>query len=83
MKNKHWLVIYLSCTLVPFGLPNTSEALYIDDAKTLQFTAKAQTRLSLRLNNAEGYTFPTDTGPGDLVQWRNMALVEIDHDLET
>ena len=81
MRNRHWLMLYLSFTLVVFGLVTTSEAVYIDDAKTLQFTARLQTRLSLRLNNAEGYTFPTDTGPGDLVQWRNLALFEIDHDL--
>ena len=59
----------------------STEAFYIDDQKTLSFKAKAQTRLSIRLNDAEGWTFP-DAQVGDLVQWRNLALFEIDHDLK-
>jgi hypothetical protein len=63
--------------------PATStEAFYIDGQKTLSFKAKAQTRLSIRLNDADGWTFP-DAKVGDLVQWRNLALIELDHNLKT
>jgi hypothetical protein len=61
-------------------LAATSWAVYIDDNKTLQFIAKAQARASIRLNDAEGFTFP-DVRTGDLVQQRNLILLEVNHDL--
>lgn len=81
MKRGGWVAIALCCLLAHLGLAPRSDAFYVDEKQTLQVTAKLQTRASIRLNKAEAYTFPTDTGPGDLVQWRNLALIEIDHDL--
>jgi len=66
--------------LVCLGLVARSEAFYIDDAKTLQFVAKVQARASIRLNNAEGYTYP-NVRTGDLVQQRNLIVLEVEHDL--
>jgi hypothetical protein len=82
MRRGTWVTIGFCCVLAHLGLAATStEAFYIDEQKTLSFRAKAQTRLSIRLNDADGWTFP-DVQTGDLVQWRNLALFEIDHDLK-
>jgi len=66
------------------GLTSETEAFYVDENKTLSLGAKLQTRATFRLQDAEknGYTYPQDTKVGDLVQWRNLALIEINHDLE-
>ena len=50
--------------------------------KTLEVIGKAQSRVSIRLQDADGFTQPTDVQAGDLVQWRNLALIEINHDLK-
>ena len=65
------------------GLPAVTEAFFLDDAKTLALGAKLQTRVSFRLQDAEknGFSYPRDTKAGDLVQWRNLALLEVNHDL--
>jgi len=75
-------VVAALCVFVHLGLAATSQAIYIDDQKTLQFIAKVQARASIRLNDAEGFTFP-DTRTGDLVQQRNLILLEVDHDLSS
>ncbi len=66
------------------GPAMSAEAFYIDGEHTLSVGAKLQTRVTFRLQDAEknGWTYPQDTKAGDLVQWRNLALIEIDHDLK-
>ncbi len=54
---------------------------YIDDARTLEVIGKAQTRTSIRLQHSDGFTHPHDIAAGNLVQWRNLAVIEINHDL--
>jgi hypothetical protein len=56
-------------------------AVYIDDARTLEVLGKAQTRTSIRLQDSDGFTHPLDVHAGNLVQWRNLAVIEINHDL--
>ena len=56
-------------------------AVYIDDQRTLEFIGKAQTRTSIRLQGSDGFTYPADVAAGNLVQWRNLAVIEINHDL--
>ena len=75
--------IGLSAALLLVGLTAGAEAVYIDEEGTLSVGARLQTRASFRLQDAEknGYAYPQDTKAGDLVQWRNLALIEIDHDL--
>jgi hypothetical protein len=75
-----WAAIGFFSVLAYLGLATTSPAVYIDEKGTLQFTARLQTRASIRLNHAEGFTFP-NARVGDLVQQRNPALLEVDHDL--
>ncbi len=57
-----------------------AEAVYIDDKRTFQVTGKFQTRASVKLQDPEGFSFPT--APGNLIQWRNLALITIEHDLD-
>ncbi len=59
-----------------------AEAVYIDDKRTFQVTGKFQTRASVKLQDPEGFSFPTALAPGNLIQWRNLALITIEHDLD-
>jgi hypothetical protein len=79
VRKRAWTVSYLSVLLV--GLVARAEAVSIDQMDTLSVTAKAQTRVTFRLQDSAGFTYP-DTRIGDLVQWRNLVLLEVDHDLK-
>lgn len=58
----------------------------LDQDKTLDVSAKLQTRGTIRTQNSDsevdgsGYTFP-DADAGDFVQHRNLAILEVNHDL--
>ncbi len=69
-----FLVLFLAAWTVP------ARGFYVDKKNTLSFNARIETRATIRLNDADGYTDP-DVKTGDLVQHRNLALIEIDHDL--
>ncbi len=77
-RERRWLK--LICIAFLLGLATDAGAFYVDEKRTLQFRTRVQTRATFRLNDAEGFTNP-DTEVGDLVQWRSLALVELDHDL--
>lgn len=67
-----------------FLLPwiSMAEALYLDpEEKTLEVIAKVQSRASFRLEDAKGFTQPADVRAGDLSQWRNLLMIEMNHDL--
>jgi hypothetical protein len=81
MKRATWAAISVLSMLAYLGIAATSRAVYIDKKGTFQFTARLQTRASVRLNDSEGFTFPRDIYVANLVQWRNLAMIEIDHDL--
>jgi hypothetical protein len=70
------------CGILLLTLSNTAWAVYLDGARTLEFTGKAQSRVSLRLQDSEGFTAPPNIFVGNLVQWRNIAYLELNHDLE-
>ncbi len=84
MKALRQMLIALCAAVFLLGLAVGADAVYIDGKRTLSFGAKLQTRVTFRLQDAEknGFTFPQDTKTGDLVQWRNLATLEIDHDLK-
>jgi len=89
MKKKAWTVVGLFCVLLFLGLATRSEAFFIDENKTFEFSAKAQTRGAFRLQesdsetgNQQGYT-RNDIPAGNLVQHRNLGIIEIDHDLKS
>ncbi len=75
------LLFWIVGWAVILWLTAPAEAVYIDTEKTLKVTGKAQTRASIRLQDSEGYTSPANVYVGNLVQWRNLALIEIDHNL--
>ena len=81
IKKKEGIFLVLSCILVLFILAEAAQAVQIDDKRTLEFTAKLQTRVSLRLQDSQGYTEPK-VSVGDMVQWRNIAYLEVQHDLK-
>lgn len=81
VRKRAWIGLCAAIMLVV--LAGTAEAFFIDEKNTLSFTAKLQTRVSFRLQNSDT---PMWTQPeakiGDLAQWRNLALLEVDHDLK-
>ena len=74
-------MLSLACFLFTLILAQAAQAVVIDDKRTLEFTAKLQSRVSLRLQDSQGFTEPK-LSVGDLVQWRNIAYLEVNHDLE-
>jgi hypothetical protein len=78
-KRTVWPV--LSCVLLVFVLAEAAQGVVIDDHRTLEFIAKLQSRVSLRLQDSQGFTEP-ELSVGDLVQWRNIAYLEVSHDLK-
>ncbi len=81
MRKQVWITGVLFCVLWVLGLAASGEALFIDKARTLEVSGKVQTRVTFRLQDAEGYTYPHTT-VGDMVQFRNLALIEVEHDLK-
>ena len=89
MKTERWLLAKgkwclgsLGCALVLLSLAGNAGAFYVDGDQTLEVKGKAQTRLSVRLQDSEGFTAPSNISVGNLVQWRNILYLEIDHDLK-
>jgi len=78
-RGRPWVV--MASLLLVFVAAETAQAVTIDDKRSLEFTAKLQSRVSLRMQDSEGFTFPLDIAVGNLVQWRNMAYLEVQHDL--
>jgi hypothetical protein len=80
-KTRGRLFAMMASLLLVFVAAETAQAVAIDDKRSLEFTAKLQSRVSLRMQGSEGFTFPLDIAVGNLVQWRNMAYLEVQHDL--
>jgi hypothetical protein len=81
MHRKGLKLIGVFSLLCLLGWVGNVWAVYVDDARTLEVTGKAQTRTSIRLQHSEGFTHPNAIAAGNLVQWRNLAMIEINHDL--
>lgn len=69
------------CVAVFFALAGEANSLFIDEANTLEVIGKADTRASIRLDDSGGFTNP-EVKIGDLVQHRNLLVVDINHDLK-
>jgi hypothetical protein len=77
------MLTVLCCSLVVLSLAGgVAEGIYLDKKKTMEFSAKLQTRASFRTEDSSGFTFP-EVETWDLVQHRNIAYLEFQHDLET
>jgi hypothetical protein len=81
MALRRWVLLCVGVCLLVIGIAGRAGAVYIDSERTFRVIAKVQTRVTFRLQDASGFTAPADVGIGDLVQWRNLALIELDHDL--
>ena len=80
-KTRGRLLVVLTSLLAVFIPAEIAQAVTIDDNRSLELTAKLQSRVSLRMQGSEGFTFPLDIAVGNLVQWRNLAYLEVQHDL--
>jgi hypothetical protein len=80
-KTEPRVFLGVSGLLVVLVLAQAAQAVVIDDKRTLEFTAKLQSRVSLRLQDSQGFTEPK-ISVGDMVQWRNIAYLEVQHDLK-
>ncbi len=80
-RKRGW--IGFAVVVLVLGMAGGADAFFVDSENTLSVSAKLSTRASFRLQDAEenGTSYPRDIKMGDLVQWRNLALIEIDHDL--
>ena len=79
-RRKRWFLAGICCMVLLGGPAEKAGALYLDSDKTMEFSGKAQSRVSIRLQDSEGFTYP-DVSAGNLVQWRNLLLLEFNHDL--
>ncbi len=83
MDRRKRILSILCCGILLLGIVRAAEAFYVDPKKkTLEVIGKVQSRVSFRLQDSDGFTQPIDVRVGDLVQWRNLALIEINHDLK-
>ena len=82
MEPRNRLCAGLVSLLAVLILTQAAQAVTIDRKGTLEIKAKLQSRVSFRLQDSEGYSAPPTISVGDLVQWRNIAYLEVDHDLE-
>ena len=80
MKRKIWVLRTVLFGFFLLAFNREAQAFHIDKKQTLQVSAKVQTRATFRLQDWDGYTYARTT-VGDLVQWRNLALIEVNHDL--
>lgn len=87
MKAGTFALVAGLCLSLLAGLGTDLQALSIDQDRTFEVSAKLQTRATIRLQDADseaaggGYTFP-DVEMGDLVQHRNLGIIEVNHDLK-
>lgn len=80
MRSWRFFAGALCGVLAVLVLAGGAQAVRIDKAGTLEFRAKLQTRVTIKLQDSDGWTL-ADTTVGNLVQWRNLANLEIEHDL--
>ncbi|MEW6442796.1 MAG: DUF1302 family protein [bacterium] len=80
MTNRAWLAAAGLAALAWMASAGRAGAFFVDEANTLSVVTKLQARISVRTDDSTGFTFPR-VEAGDLVQQRNLALVEINHDL--
>ncbi|MBW2367735.1 MAG: hypothetical protein JRH15_07605 [Deltaproteobacteria bacterium] len=76
------LVLFIFCWI--FGavfFSTQANAIFINEAKTLDFAGKLQSRLSVRTTDSTGFT-QLGTDSGDVVQHRNLLYLQVDHDLK-
>ena len=81
METKRCLAVLMICAFVLLILSGIAEARFYDQAKTFEMKGKVQSKVTLRTEDSEGFTFP-ETDAGDMVQHRNLAYIEVNKDFE-
>ena len=71
----------LCAVFIVLIITGTAQAFFVDSENTLELSGKAQTRASFRTQDSEGFTYP-QVPAGNLVQHRNLLLLEVSHDLK-
>ncbi|MEW6440788.1 MAG: DUF1302 family protein [bacterium] len=88
MKQRTCAVVAFWTALFFVGLTDKVRAFYVDENQTLEISAKVQTRATIRLQDSDteqsgkGFSYP-QAEAGDLVQHRNLGIVEINHDVRS
>jgi hypothetical protein len=90
MKTKQWgLLVGFCCLVTIFFWSDKAHAIfYLDADKTFEISGQIQTRLTFRLNDSKGFTnyelgnVSTRVPAGHLIQHRNLAYLEVNHDLK-
>lgn len=75
---KRYLQLLISILFIAVMSLGSATAFYLDDDKNLELKGKAQARISWRMEDSEGYTYPP-TAKGNMVQQRNLFLLELNH----
>ena len=60
METRGWKIAVVFWMVVLFAVAGNAGAVYLDGNQTLEFTGKAQTRVSFRLQDSEGFTAPRE-----------------------
>ena len=82
IHRRKWGLAGIGCCVALLVTANSLWAFYVDGKKrSLEVKGKIQTRTSFRLQKSDGFTYPY-VPAGNLVQWRNLGLLEINHDLK-
>lgn len=77
-----WGLAGICCGVALLVTASSLWAFFVDGKqRSLEVTGKVQTRTSFRLQDSEGFTYPS-VAAGNLVQWRNLGVLEINHDLK-
>jgi len=80
---RRWVLSTFCSAMLLLLFVQVTGAFYVDPKeKTLEVIGKVQSRVSIRLQDSEGFTEPIDIYVGNLVQWRNLAMIEMNHDLK-
>ena len=89
MRTKVWgLLMGFSCLVAIFFWEEKAHAIfYLDADKTFDISGQIQTRLTFRTEDSKGFTnfelgnVKTRVAAGNLIQQRNLAYLEVNHDL--
>ena len=75
-KGSKWIGVF--CLVCLVGWAGSAWAVYVDEARTLEFVGKLQTRTSIRLQHSEGFTHPHDIAAGNVYyaapDWKKVPM---------
>lgn len=81
MKRRQLFKILAGCTISIFLAVGYVQAFYLDADQNVEIKGKVQSRFSVSTEDTEGFTNP-EVDSGSFVQHRNLAYIELNHDLK-